>query len=134
MLLITNCMTIRKTLTSIVLAGALALGGAGCSNNPEYHFNGKIGEEQVKFSEGKGKAYSNILEVVKADGSKIRYADLDDDFKLDYVQITVGDNTTIYNAGSSNPVVTGIVEKAQKEFDDYLTKITDIQTAPLNRE
>ena len=41
-------MTIRKTLTSIVLAGALALGGAGCSkNNPEYHFNGKIGEEQV---------------------------------------------------------------------------------------
>ena len=133
MLLITNCMTIRKTLTSIVLAGALALGGAGCSNNPEYHFNGKIGEEQVKFYEGDF-GNDNFLEVVKTDGSKVVYGDIDDDFKLDYVKITVGDNTTKYNASSSNPIVSGIVEKAQKEFDDYLTKITDIQTAPLNRE
>ena len=31
-------------------------------------------------------------------------------------------------------MVKGIVEKAQKEFDDYLAKITEIQTAPLNRE
>jgi len=127
-------MTVRKTLTSIVLAGALALGGAGCSNNPEYHFNGKIGEEQVKFYEEDLGGDDNILEVVKADGSKVKYGDLNDDFKLEYVQITVGDNTTKYNASSTNPVVKGIVEKAQKEFDNYLTKITDIQTAPLNRE
>jgi|SRR3989344_2981753 len=133
MLLITNCMTVRKTLTSIVLAGALALGGAGCSNNPEYHFNGKIGEEQVKFYE-KDLANDNFLEVVKADGSKVKYGDFDDDFRLDHVQITVGDNTTKYNANSTNPMAKGIVKKAQKEFDDYLTKITDIQTAPLNRE
>jgi len=126
-------MTVRKTLTSIVLAGALALGGAGCSNNPEYHFNGKIGEEQVKFYE-EDAGNDNILEVVKTDGSKVKYGDLNDDFKLEYVQITVGDNTTKYNASSTNPVVKGIVEKAQKEFDDYLTKITEIQTAPLNRE
>ncbi len=127
-------MTVRKTLTSIILAGALALGGAGCSNNPEYHFNGKIGEEQVKFYEVDLGGNHNILEVVKADGSKVKYRDLNDDFKLEYVQITVGDNTTKYNASSTNPVVKGIVEKAQKEFDDYLAKITEIQTAPLNKE
>lgn len=126
-------MTVRKSLTNIILAGALALGGTGCSNNPEFHFNGKIGEEQVKFYEilfGE----VNILKVVKADGSKVKYADFNDDFKLEYVKITVGDNTTKYNADSKNPVVTGIVEKAQKEFDAYLTKITEIQTVPLNRE
>ncbi|MDP2673160.1 MAG: hypothetical protein Q8O84_05085 [Nanoarchaeota archaeon] len=126
-------MTIRKNLTNIVLAGALALGVAGCGNNPEYHFNGKIGEKQVKFYE-KIAGGINILEVVEADRSKSKYIDSNNDFKLDCVEITVGDNITEYYAASENPVVLEILEKAQKEFDAYLTKITDIQTAPLNRK
>jgi len=64
-------MAIRETLTSIVLVGALALGVAGCKDNPEYHFNGKIGEEQVKFYE-RELGIHNILEVIKADGSKVK--------------------------------------------------------------
>ena len=61
-------MTIRKTLTSIVLAGALALGTAGCSrDHSQYKYDGKIGEDQVKFTE---KGYGlfpddNILTVKK---------------------------------------------------------------------
>ena len=133
MLLISNFMTIKKTLISIVLAGALAL-GAGCSTgNPEYHFNGKIGQERVYFHEADF-GTDNILEVVKANGSKIKYADLNNDFKLEYVEITIGDNTTKYDSRSKNPVVTGIVEKAQKEFDAYLVKINEQKIAPLNRK
>ena len=126
-------MSVRKTLTSIVLAGALTLGGTGCeSDSPEYLFNGRIGEDQVKFYENG--LNDNFLEVVRADGSKVKYFDENNDYKLDFVQITVGENTTEYKASSKNPVVIGIVEKAQKQFDTYLTRITEIQTAPLNRE
>ena len=75
-------MTIRKTLTSIVLAGALALGTAGCSrDHSQYKYDGKIGEDQVKFTE---KGYGlfpddNILTVKKLDGRIIQYVDRSDD-------------------------------------------------------
>ena len=45
MLSITNCMTVRKTLTSIVLTGALALGGVGCENNSNNNSN----QQQINF-------------------------------------------------------------------------------------
>ncbi|MFH1326707.1 MAG: hypothetical protein ABIH59_01105 [archaeon] len=128
-------MTVRKTLTSIVLAGALALGGAGCGRNPEYDFKGKIGNEYVESFETlpNGFTYLSNLKVKKEDGSKILYFS-GDDFKLDYVEVTVGENTTRYEANSKNPIYKEIIQKAQKEFDDYLSKITEIQTAPLSKE
>lgn len=126
----------RKTLTNIVLAGTVSF-GVGCltSNNPEYSFNGKIGEDQVVFSENAtfDHCCSNYLYVTKADGSIIVYVDIDDDNKLDHVRITIGENTTKYSSNSSNPVVKDVLQKAQIEFDYYLSKIIEIQTAPLNR-
>ncbi len=134
MLPVTNYMTVRKTLTSIVLAGALAFGGAGCGRNPEYNFKGKIGNEYVgSFEIAPDFTYSRNLMVIKEDGSNILYFS-GDDLKLDYVVVRVGENITIYEANSKNPICKEIIQKAQKEFDDYLTKITKIQTAPLNRE
>lgn len=104
----------------------------GCTdNNLEYHFNGKIGEDAVKFYELDLGA-TNVLEVVKANGDKVKYLDYRNDFKIDCVALTVGDNTTEYHSTSSNPLAVNIVEKAQKEFDAYLARITAIQTAPLN--
>ena len=110
-------MATKETLVSLVLVGLSTLGGAGCSNNPEYRFNGKIEEEEVRFYEKTLWGINNLLEVVKADGSKLKYFDSNDDFRIESVEITAGDNTTIYAVGSRNPVVAGIVEKAQKEFD-----------------
>jgi len=61
MLLITNCMTIKKTLSGIVLAGALALGGAGCSHHPQYQ-EGKVTKEGgtvVNIVESSGALFGN---------------------------------------------------------------------------
>ncbi|MBW6442198.1 hypothetical protein K0A97_00230 [Patescibacteria group bacterium] len=124
-------MKVKNTLTGIVLAGALALGVGGCTANPDYNFEGKIGEEQVKFFERNGCDCSFFLEVLKPNGNKIKYA-FDENSNLDYFQITVGDSTTKYSAYSPNPVVTGMVRKAQKELDFYLTRIIDLEAAPLN--
>jgi len=59
MFLITNCMKVRKTLTSIVLAGALALGGA-CydtksneNNIPQKEYQNIQKEYQIKNISGK---------------------------------------------------------------------------------
>lgn len=126
----------KKTLTNIVLAGTLSL-ATGCSyrNNPEYNFKGDIGEDHVEFYEDNNLLYccSNHLSVTKADGSIIVYIDTYDDHILDVVKITVGENTTTYSSDSLNPVVKDVLQKAQTEFDYYLSKIIEIQTAPLNR-
>ncbi len=125
-------MSIRKRLGALAFASAVGL--AGCADNPEYHYNGKIGEEQVNFYETELGEY-NILIVTKSDGSKAEYYDiLSNDFKLDYVDFTVGKNTTSYSAGSKNPEVQAVVKKAQARFDWYLKKITEIQTARFLRE
>lgn len=53
MLLISNSMTIKKTLTSIVLAGALALGGTGCQNKPDILlYDGEIDGQRVVYFKG----------------------------------------------------------------------------------
>jgi hypothetical protein len=124
-------MLIRKTLGTIILASTIALAGCG-TPNPEYDFDGIIEKEHIKFSENL--FGSNFLKVKKPDGSEIEYVDLDDDFKLDYVEIRVGENKTVYYAGSSNLDVTPIVQKSQKQFENYLKKITEIQTKPLREE
>ena len=125
---ITNGMTVRKSLTSIILAGALALTGAGCSKHPEFDFNGKVGEEQVRFYES-GIGFTNTLEVVKADGNKTIYTDFNDDFRLEYVQFTLmmpyGDTIKSYSRSSQDLAGREIVQKGQEEFDAYLTKIRD---------
>jgi len=55
-------MTVRKTLTSIVLAGALALGGAGCSYSPQY--------QPPQYQEGKvTKESGTVVNVVESSGA-----------------------------------------------------------------
>ena len=122
-------MKIRETLTSIVLAGALALGTAGCGNHSEYVYDGKIGEDQVKFTE-KIHVFThnhNILTVTKSDGRVIRYLDLlENDLKLEYVEITTKEKTIVYTA--YDKVGKPILEEAQKQFDAYTQLIIKTRT------
>lgn len=133
-------MSIRKTLTGIVLAGALALGSTGCGGKDYsmYCYNGKIGEDQVTFTQ---RRYiylpsDNILTVTKPDGRIIKYGDkFKDDLKLDYVQITKGGLTTEY---THDEIGKPVLEEAQKQFDIYLqkikeTKIRDAQKIKENK-
>jgi len=120
-------MTIKKTLTAIVLVGALALGSAGCSkDHSQYKYDGKIGEDKVTFME-KGYflvADDNIITVTKADGRVIKYVDRKrDDLQLEYVKITKNGQTTKYTA--DDEVGKPILEEAQKQFDDYIQQIKE---------
>ena len=126
---------INKRLTEIVLVSALVFGNGGCENNsnPEYHFKGDIEGEQVYFYE-QNLGSINILEVTKKDGTKVRYEDRKgNDFKLESVTFTIGDNTTSYRSISKNGDVVEIVQKAQIDFDSYLKKIIENQTVSLNK-
>jgi len=124
-------MKIGKTLKNVIIAGTFALCGIGCSEN---NFSGKIGGEKVRFYEGDDynpfsfspTAYWNTLEVIKEDGSKVEYKDINRDFTVDSVKITKEDNVTKYGS-SKNPITKEFLEKAQKDFNFYMTKIIDIQ-------
>ncbi|MBU1203686.1 MAG: hypothetical protein KKG60_01310 [Nanoarchaeota archaeon] len=119
-------MTTRKTLTSMVLVGVLALGISGCrKDHSQYKYDGKIGEDQVIFRE---KSYlgissdDNILRVIKPDGRIIEYKDrLRDDLKLESVEITKDGQTTTYYL--DDEIGKPILKEAQKQFDNYLQQI-----------
>ncbi|MBS3108086.1 hypothetical protein J4468_04190 [Candidatus Woesearchaeota archaeon] len=120
----------KKTLTLIVLVGALGLGTAGCSrSHSQYAYDGKIGEDQVTFTEKKYSfiADDNILTIKKPDGRVIKYADIfGEDLKLECVEITANGQTTKYTA--NNEVGKPILEEAQKQFDVYMQQIKEIRT------
>jgi len=121
-------MTIRKALTSIVLTG-LALGGIGCANYREYHFDGKIGKEGVEFYEAEG-FQLNALNVTKPDGKKIMYADeYGEDLKLEAVTIKYGEGSFEKTYRQEK-----VLEKAQKQFDDYLQKIKETKAEEKKRK
>ena len=133
-------MAIRKTLTSIVLAGALALGAVGCSDKDHsqygygYVYGGKIGEDQVTFTQESRflSENSNFLIVTKPDGRVIKYLDLvRNDLMLEYVQITANGITTNYTV--NDEVGKPILEEAQKQFEVYLEKIDEAKAQKIKR-
>ena len=117
-------MKINKTLTSIVLAGALALGGcSGKVDDSRYEFNGKLENESVEFktkSTGWGNYFkaTNYLIVKKEDGKAMTYVDRGNDLQLDEVRI--GDEVYINDAVGEEAI-----KLAQGQFDSYLTKILE---------
>jgi len=127
-----------KILTLIVLAGMLAFGSAGCSlstssrilrvDHSKYKYDGKIGEDQVKFTETLefNAEDDNMLTVTKPDGRVITYVDrLGDDLKLEYVDITKDNQTVRYTP--DNEIGKPILEEAQKQFDAYMKKVKEIK-------
>ncbi len=119
-------MKMKKTLTSIVLAGALALSGcdgSGKVDDSRYDFKGKLGNEQVKFKRyGETWSWSsdntNYLTITREDGKTSTYIDRKNDLKLDEVRI--GDK--VYG---NDAVGQKALELAQTQFDGYLTKILE---------
>ena len=116
-------MTIKQTLASMVLAGAVAFGSAGCRNPSQYTFNGKIDKESVTFernlwNSGERLEERGILTVTKPDGRVIKYIS-NSYLELESVKIiSNGDYGTTYDA--SNKLNEPIFEQAQRQFDGYL--------------
>ncbi len=114
-------MKTRKNLTKLAL-GTLTLIGVGCTDNLEYHFNGEINGEQVRFYEDRN---INQLKVKRVDGTKIKYADCSgNDLKLEYVKIKKDGKNKKYS--ESHPFGKNMLKEAQKQFDAYLDTIKAI--------
>lgn len=114
-------MEIRKGLAVIISTVGL-VGLVSCMNpNNKYHFRGKIGNDKVEFLSG-NLWKCNMLTVTKPDGKIIRYVDnKDNDLKLEYMTVTNDAGWETYKI-ETHPE---ILEKAQKEFDDYIKKISE---------
>lgn len=122
-------MTIRKTLTSIVLAGALL---TGCKVS-QREYNMKVGEDQIELVRKRYFPHqwnTDTLTVTKPDGRIIKYVDEIDclkldsklDSKLDYIEITEGERKTKY---TDDEIGTLALEEAQKLFDAYMKQFTN---------
>ena len=117
-----NKMSFKKTLTNLVLIGGLALGG--CGKSPEYHYDGQMGDEHVKFYEVFSEGI-NILEVTKKDGTKIKYTDVKgDDLKIEEIMITKGNEEITYR---KDIIGEKVLEEGQKQFDAYLATILEMK-------
>jgi len=119
-----------------ILAGAMALGIGGCEfTDPQYHLDGTIDGEHVRFYEGEGIFYKGVehyLEVTREDGTKILYIDEgvipggEKKFSLEEVCITPVKGTTTgpKKCYSENDGI-AVLKEAQEQFEDYLTKIVN---------
>jgi len=141
-------MSIRKTLTKLVLGTAIATStfvGYGCNGmavpvkNVEdkslllkqdvdysrYEFNGKIGDDKVWFFQS---GNLNTLDVTKPNGRTIEYVDnKGDDLKLEYVEISDIPRSEYLKFTADTEMGAQILEKAQEKFDGYLKSIRIIK-------
>lgn len=119
-------MAIKKLKLVAIIASAIGIFGlAGCEGiHGGYLFDGKIGEEHVKFWEDDIFGTDNYLEITKPDGTRILYRDvLSDDLKVDFLDITVKGKTDTYKL--SRDTDKPVLEEAQRQFDIYLKKILE---------
>ena len=90
----------------------------------EYHFNGKINREYVKFYESNYNMH-NFLEVIQEDGTRVRYDDDFGNFKIDCVVITSKDGESIKFV--DDVMGKEVLATAQKQFVEYLDEIVEIK-------
>ncbi|MEI6849917.1 MAG: hypothetical protein WCK29_02680 [archaeon] len=130
----------RKTLTNLALAGTLALGLAGCTGNPQYLFDGKIGNEKVRYHDNGLDESDHILEVTKENGLKIKYIahlqrgaknyDGNDFFDgVDEIEIISNNQTNHYNMYELNM---DTVNKIRNTYQEYLGKIVVEKSSRVN--
>ncbi len=112
-------MSNKKTLRTIVLAGALALGSVGCGRQQIY--NGKIGEDRVIMDKSNG----HIVTVTRPNGQIIRYYDDNKDSVLDYIKIMNAHETKILLSGSIEKLSVFKVEDAQVQYNIYIKQIKE---------
>lgn len=116
-----------------ILGGAIL---ARCADNRNYHYDDRIGTENVRFYETDG-GWKNILEVTSCcDDVRTKYVDLNDDLQVDYVEIMGHDGwwwvpvSSKSSRESSDPEY--LVEE-QAQFDHYLARILEAKKTALKK-
>jgi hypothetical protein len=138
-------MAIRKTLTSIVLAGALALGGTGCSNKPdELLYDGEIDGQRIVYFNGdinspdRMEIYSNgqlqkVIEDYDENGeignlAKDKYIlVLGEDKQITYARDFIVDENGVKFQGNDE-VSKKALEIGQQRLQDATTIYQDLKT------
>lgn len=118
-----------KTLKNIVLSGGVAIVAAGCGNSLDdypYLFKEGIGDEQVEWFES-GIDSTKILNVFRSNGIRVQYIDNGSDDVVDRIGIDIGNTTYSFPADMFDTSNMDEVKNAQKDYDDYMAKIRDIQ-------
>lgn len=123
----------KNTMITICLLVVAVMLISGCKEYPEYQFNGRIDNEEITFetkNKWGGEAFSqngSRLMVVKSNGAIVSYWDnLDEDLKIESVDITTGGETLKY---TDDVIGREILATAQTQFDEYLKKIVELKKA-----
>ena len=110
----------------------------GERTHQKYHFNGKIEDETVRFSEYYilGKKMNQLTTDIWIKGTyskHVNYIDDNDDLKVDHVNLYLFDKSKDqetrefhYSLGEFD---NSVMHKAQVQFDSYLQKISEAKTA-----
>ncbi|OGJ21486.1 hypothetical protein A3K73_00785 [Candidatus Pacearchaeota archaeon RBG_13_36_9] len=124
----------KGTLATLLSIALLFWSCHGKETNQKYHFKGKIGDENVKFSEYYflGKKTNHLIKNIWLKDSYSRHVNYmdDDDLKVDFVmgfECGRGKDTTF--AYRSGEVDDRVMQEAQRQFDSYLEKIHETKTA-----
>jgi len=92
-----------KNIAQIVIATGIAFSLSACDTYEQYHFDEKIGNEHVVFSESRFGGI-NYIDVTEESGRKIRYVDSQmDNLKLNEVYVDFDGNNEDHimsNAGN----------------------------------
>lgn len=122
----------NKSLTKIISSLSL-LGIVSCSPAPEYHFKDWIENEKVSFYESDSLFSSEkYLEITLLNTNSILY-NAGKDFTINWVEINTGNKITRYTSDSTNEKVQEVITLSQTQFDEYLNKIHQIKTLPLQK-
>ncbi len=126
-------MTLKKTLLSIVVIGALISVfdiKSEFSVKAFNYFNGKINEEEVIFKERVNRNFYDILTVKRKDGTIIKYIDYNcgwcrfKNHSVDELEITKNSRTESY---TDDDIGKYVLKEAQRQYDNYLAEILKIQ-------
>ena len=116
----------KKTLTNMAGVGVLALSLIGCGQ-PEYRYDGKIGEEKVKYYDFDLFNNQHILEVTKSNGTFVKYR-CQSICGYNNVQDVVIAKDGIVTGYEKDEIGTLVVKEGQKQYDNYLAKIIETKT------
>lgn len=112
---------LKLVITIISAVGLLGLTGCG-PDNKDYHFNSKIGEEYAQFWEEGDFGEFNYLKIIRADKKEVLYKDVRfNDLKIESIEIKIGGEPKPFGQEK----YPSLIEEAQKQFDEYLSKIKE---------
>lgn len=118
--------TVRNLAIAATITGALALAGCG---QPQYRFDGKLGNEHVKYYDSDLAGLNHNLEVERKDGTKIKYEcrNIFGGNGVSFVTITKDGVSIKYE---DDKVGAEVIKEGQKQYVQYLA---DILAAKQNK-